>query len=253
MVAVGFFMAGGAYGQNAPGPQFDVASVKRGGDVFATKPDFLPGRIRWTTQLPYLIGYAYHLDFSRVSVPHSGSVYTVEATFDPSVTNDQVRFMRQSLLADRFKMRCHRVTTEREGYGLYVGKSGLRIKEAHPVEQHGSVPGSENYTSTGLTPDSHVFASAPLPGVTEITGRRASMAQLAQVLQRSTGMPVWDRTGLAGNYDFAFRFAGLGADVAADIPSLPTALKESCGLTMKKQKGPVESLVVDSIEGPTPN
>jgi uncharacterized protein (TIGR03435 family) len=99
-----FLVASAAYGQNSHRPSFEVASVKPGGDVFSTRPDHSLGRIRWTTQLAYLIGYAYRLDFSRVSGPHLGSVYAVEATFDPRTTEDQVRLMFQSLLADRFRM-----------------------------------------------------------------------------------------------------------------------------------------------------
>jgi uncharacterized protein (TIGR03435 family) len=75
------------------------------------------------------------------------------------------------------------------------------------------------------------------------------MAQLAEILQRLTGMPVWDRTGLSGDYYFAFRYAeGLSADLKTDAPSLAGALRENLGLKMEKQKGPVETLVIDYIE-----
>src|ERR1700722_18529329 len=94
-----------AYAQTTPQPRFEVASVKPGGDVFSTRPERLQGRIRWTTQLCYLIGYAYRLDFSRVTGQSCGAVYAIEATFDPSATDDQVRQMVQSLLTERFKLR----------------------------------------------------------------------------------------------------------------------------------------------------
>jgi uncharacterized protein (TIGR03435 family) len=80
------------------------------------------------------------------------------------------------------------------------------------------------------------------------------MAQLAATLERSTRMPVWDQTGLSGNYSFTFRYArDLGADSATGEPFLPTALRESLGLELKKQKGPLETLVVDSIAEPSEN
>jgi uncharacterized protein (TIGR03435 family) len=67
-------------------------------------------------------------------------------------------------------------------------------------------------------------------------------------------VPVWDRTGLSGNYDFAFRYAqGLSADRNTDAPSLATALRENLGLAMQKQTGPVEALVVGHIEEPSAN
>lgn len=254
MFAVSLLATTAAYGQNAPDLRFEVASIKPGGNVFSTKPARSPGRIRWTTQLAYLIGYAYRLDFSRVSGPHLGSVYTIEATFDPHATDDQVRLMIQSLLTDRFKMRSHRVTVEREGYGLYLGKGGLRIKEARAAGEHAGLTGADNDTSPALRADTYISATAPEPGVTAIKGRKASILQLAETLQRSIGVPIWDRTGLRGNYDFAFRYAqGLRADLETDAPALATALKETLGLTMRKETGALEALVVDSIEEPSAN
>jgi uncharacterized protein (TIGR03435 family) len=80
------------------------------------------------------------------------------------------------------------------------------------------------------------------------------MAQLAVNLQRATQMPVWDKTGLSGDYYFAFRFAPeISADQQADAPLLTTALQESLGLRLEKQKGPVETLEIDHIEVPTRN
>src|SRR5258708_37534042 len=76
-IAMGF-LAIATHGQNAPRPAFEVASIKSGGDVFSTRPDRAGGRIRWTTQVCYLIGYAYRLDFSRVSGPKCWSVYSIE-------------------------------------------------------------------------------------------------------------------------------------------------------------------------------
>jgi uncharacterized protein (TIGR03435 family) len=254
MFAVGLLAATAAYGQDAAHPRFEVASIKPGGNVFSTKPDRLPGRIRWTTQVVYLIGYAHRLDFSRVSGLHNGSVYTVEATFDPRATDDQVRLMLQSLLTDRFKMRSHRVTVEHDGYALYLGKADFRIKQAPAAGEHTGVSGSDNGASRALAAGSYIAATMPVAGVIAITGRKASVSQLAETLQRVVGVPVWDRTGLTGNYDFAFRYAqGLSADIKTDAPALATALKENLGLTMKKQKGPLEALVVDYIEEPSAN
>jgi uncharacterized protein (TIGR03435 family) len=80
------------------------------------------------------------------------------------------------------------------------------------------------------------------------------MSQLAETLQRSIDMPVWDRTGLSGNYYFAFRYTEfLSADLDTDAPSLATALQQNLGLKLEKQKGPVEALVIDYIEEPSEN
>jgi uncharacterized protein (TIGR03435 family) len=45
----------------------------------------------------------------------------------------------------------------------------------------------------------------------------------------------------------------LPVDPEADGPSLFTALKEQLGLELKSEKGPVEIVVVDSADPPSPN
>jgi len=247
-------IAGMAGAQSTPQPHFEVASVKGGGDAFSTRPDRSAGRIRWTTQLCYLIGYANHLDFSRVTGKNGGSVYSVEATFDPAATDDQVRLMVQALLAERFKMRAHRASREADGYALVVGKGGLKIKEANPGAAPPAMPEWIRDASPALKAESFIAANLQDGGVVGVTGRNVSMSQLAETLQRSMKVPVWDRTGLTGNYYFAFRYAlesGAGSD--ADAPAVATALQESLGLKLEKQKGPVETVVIDYIEEPSEN
>ena len=184
-----------------------------------------------------MIGYAYDLDPSNVSSTSRvfGSVYVVEATFAPGASTDQVRQMVQALLAERFKMRVRRVTTEVDGYVMRTGARGIKIKEASGDEA------------------STIFSTMAAQGVIAITGRRASMAELAQTLQRSLRTAVWDRTGITGRYDFAFRYADVNASPEVDVPSVATALGESLGLMLERQKGPLETLAVDHIEEPTPN
>jgi uncharacterized protein (TIGR03435 family) len=66
--------------------------------------------------------------------------------------------------------------------------------------------------------------------------------------------PVWNRTGLPGKYSFAFRFTqGVSQEAKVDAPLLATALEENLGLKLVKQRGSVETLIVDSIEEPAKN
>jgi uncharacterized protein (TIGR03435 family) len=220
-----------------PPPRFEVASVRLGGDAFSTRPQIAGSRFLWTTQVAYLIGYAYDLDPSRVSStsPVFKAVYVVEATFDPAASPDRIRQMVQTLLAERFKMRVHRVTTEVDGYVMRAGARGIKIKEASGDEA------------------STIFSTMPSQGVIEMTGRRASMAELAQELQRTLRTAVGDRTGITGRYDFAFRYADVNASPEVDLPWAGTALEDSLGLILDKQKGPFETVAVDHVEEPTPN
>jgi uncharacterized protein (TIGR03435 family) len=252
MFVLGILAGAAASGQSAPPPRFEVASVKKGGDAFSTRPERTAGRIRWTTQLCYLIGYAYQIDFSRVTGKPCGAIYSVEATFDPAATDDQVRLMVQSLLSDRFRLRTHRATAEADGYALTIGKSGLKIKEASATDEPPAMPDWVRDASPALRAETYISLTMPERGVIAVTGRRVSMSQLAVTLQRSAQMPVWDRTGLSGNYYFAFRYAPDNAD-SETAPQLATALQETLGLRLEKQKGPVESLVIDYVEEPSEN
>src|SRR5262249_25584005 len=158
--------------------------------------------------------------------------YSIEATFEPVATNEDVRAMIQSLLAERFKMRFHRTSVTTEGYALSPGRGKSKLEPAKPD-----------------APESYVSATTAEAGVVQLTGRNSSMTELAVTLQRVQKTPIWDRSGVAGSYDFAFRYAlDSSADVRTEAPSLVAALQESLGLTLKKEKGALETLVIDSIE-----
>jgi uncharacterized protein (TIGR03435 family) len=241
--------------QSPQQPQFEVVAVKLGGDAFSTKPQLSPGRFNWTTQIAYLIGYAYSLDQARIfGDVLGGDVYTVTAVFTPKATGGDVRAMLQSLLADRFHLRFHRLSKEADGYAITIAKGGIRMKESAAAEPSGA-GGSGSGAPSAPGNDSYLSTMSPSTGVLEITGRGVSVAELAERLGRNTGTPFWDQTGLAGRYDFTFRFAqqDLDADILPDVPLLSTALREDLGLALVKSRGPVETLVIDHIEPPAEN
>ena len=116
-------------------------------------------------------------------------------------------------------------------------------------------------------------------------GDAMNMARLADLLSMPLGRPVVDKTGLTGAYDIALEFspeglgmmragpgpmmmgpppgggpagAGPGTEAPRDAndsgPTIFTALQEQLGLKLESRKGPVELLVVDSVEKmPTEN
>jgi uncharacterized protein (TIGR03435 family) len=247
------FSTSTAYSQNPRQPHFEVASIRPGGDIFSTKPQFSPGRFVWTTQLSDLIGYAYGLDFARVSGPGLGAIYSINAVFDRNATDGELRLMLQSLLTDRFKMRFHQQVKEVDGFAVTIGKGGIKMKESATMSQ--TDPGdSGSGTSSPSIDEGYLSATMPSSGVTAIRAKEASLKQLAETLGRITGIPFWDQTGLQGKYDFAFRFSqDLNADPQTEVPSLSTALRESLGLTIQKRRGPVETLVIDHLDQPSEN
>jgi uncharacterized protein (TIGR03435 family) len=85
-------------------------------------------------------------------------------------------------------------------------------------------------------------------------------ASLASAFAGPAGRMVVDRTGLSGSWDFELTYAiegrgGPGGGDAApadpNAPSFFTAIQEQLGLKLEPTKGPVDVVVIDSIEKPT--
>jgi uncharacterized protein (TIGR03435 family) len=84
-----------------------------------------------------------------------------------------------------------------------------------------------------------------------VTGA-TTLPAFAGQLGRSVGRPVVDKTGIAGTYYMDVQWAG---DTSPDSPlsSLATALRDQFGLELKSEKAPMDVLVIDHVERPTPN
>ena len=238
---------------------FDVASVKPVDQPWLqVYPERSGGRIRWTTDLRYIVEYAYNLSVWRVSGPLPGSdhIYAFDLATSPSATDDQVRLMFQSLLADRFKMQVHRVTKEIEGYAITVARGGPKFTEAKTNDAPAPLPEWFRDLPAGDSAkmENKVVATLPQKGVVSITGRRATMLQFADSLQKVLRVAVLDQTGLTGKYYFAFQYAQEEHPDDVALPSLFTAIQKELGLKLEKHKGPVEMLVIDHIDKtPTEN
>jgi uncharacterized protein (TIGR03435 family) len=98
----------------------------------------------------------------------------------------------------------------------------------------------------------------------------STMTNLASALSQSRLIPgagrlVFDRTGLTGTFDIDLQWtpdtalttstqgAASTPSVDGSAPSLFSALEEQLGLKLVSMKGPVEVLIIDHVEQPTPN
>ena len=75
------------------------------------------------------------------------------------------------------------------------------------------------------------------------------MSRLAQRLATTAQRPVLDQTGLPGDFDFILEFD----DGGVSRPTLFTALQEQLGLRLQASRAPIDALVIDSAERPTPD
>jgi uncharacterized protein (TIGR03435 family) len=99
-----------------------------------------------------------------------------------------------------------------------------------------------------------------------IAGTKVPLALLVEMFANApvTGVdrPVLDRTGLSGTLDVDFEFAptippgampppGFTPDETG--PTFTEALQDHLGLKLQPQTGPVDVLVIDHVEQPSPN
>jgi|SRR5215471_1790512 len=233
---------------------FDVATIKESTSleqdgVFRQQP----GRFTVTNlSLRSIIRYAFRLrEYQVVQVPSwADTRYSINATFaNAAADNEQVRTMMQSLLADRFALRSHRESRTLRKYALTKARAdgAFGPKLARSDVDCGKRPVAPQTCA--------MFETA-----WSIRGFTRTIPQLVQLLDEIVGSPVQDRTGLTGTFNFDLQW-GKPGDVPIDpsqqtvesLASLFTALQEQLGLKLESERGPVDVLVVDHVEKPTPD
>jgi uncharacterized protein (TIGR03435 family) len=250
------------------------------GDVYSPNGGLFRG-----TNLPLatVIAFAHKLDvtdFLRSQLPKWAAVYRVDITARAvgNPTKDQMRLMMQSLLADRFKLAIHFETRQVPVFGLLLdnpGKMGPHLR-LHPDDSscstaYAPVPLSQVPPSAILgggfpaTCGSIAIMPPSVPGRIHIGARNVTMGFFAKALPtmpNGLDRPVLDRSGLEGTVDLTFewmpeRHGPLppGSNVPREEtgPTFLEALKEQLGLKLESRTGPVDVLVVDHLEEPSPN
>ena len=221
---------------------FDVATVKLdecgGQKSNRASADQL---ISTDQTLKQLVVLAYSVQPYQVSGPAwmESVCFDITAKYPPGTKFSDRWLMLRSLLEDRFKLTVHHESREMPGYALIVAKGGFKLKPSDPGEP-----------STSGGDQGHVWT---------FRARKIEMSTLAYELADSLGDVVVDRTGLQGVYDFQLRWASDDMSSPADsdansAPSIFTALQDTLGLTLQRQKVPVDVIVVDHVERvPTEN
>jgi uncharacterized protein (TIGR03435 family) len=196
--------------------------------------------------------------------------YIIEAKAEAPATLAELRRMLQTLLADRFKLKLHRETRQLPVYALTRGKNELKFAPA-PGDRDcaGQVRRDHQFElgASSLSGQCHGF----VPENGALTGRSVDMSDFAEMLGIWAGRVVIDKTGIAGLFDIKMpQMTSANVQVAAPprqsgpgqaaeprilADPLPTvfAAVEQIGLKLESTRGPVEVLVIDSIEKPSEN
>ncbi|HEV2135838.1 MAG TPA: TIGR03435 family protein [Terracidiphilus sp.] len=153
---------------------------------------------------------------------------------DARQSYEEKRMMLRKLLATRFGLKIHRETKDLPIYELTVAKGGSKLAAAATSDKGSSWSwGNGRFDGTDVGADALAYS---LSSVEEI------------------GRLVVDKTGLKGKYDIKLNWTPEGNKETLDSgPSIFTALEEQLGLKLISAKGPVETIVVDHVERPTPN
>lgn len=181
--------------------------------------------------------------------------------------------MMVPVLESRFGMKFHHETKTVRVYTLVDAKGGPKLHPSQSTKEQLKM-GRQMMTVTtkGMT----------------LHGDGVPMSLFVRMISGQLGSTVVDKTGLTGKYDFDLTFAPLngfggmpgpmgpgggpssrGAEAMAPSaaspsekdtsstdeppPSLPTALQEQLGLKLKMQKIPMDVIVIDQIQQPTPD
>ena len=221
-------------------------------------------------RLSSYIGFAYKLTPSqqqlvRPQLPKwaTAESFDIEAKAQGNPSKDQMRLMMQSVLADRFKLAVHFETRQMPMFALVLEKPG---KTGPQLKPHIDDPPCAGFTSPRVeddgwnTPCGGLGASS-ISGRMRMGSRNLTMGQIADFLPviGTLDRPVLDRTGLTGSFDLRIEFTpelnGAPPNFQPD-PSGPTfleALQEQLGLKLVQQTGPVDVLIIDHVEEPSPN
>jgi uncharacterized protein (TIGR03435 family) len=162
--------------------------------------------------------------------------FDIKATAGRPVTPTDVAQMEQALLADRFSLSVRRETRELPVWALVMARGDRRLGPSLRVCQGDCTPRGPLTFGQTISWTAH--------GIT--------IADMALTLASFVRGPVVDRTGLSGPFDFDMKWTDKTGDTG-DAVTLVTALQEQLGLKLESSRGPVDVLVIEHIERPTPD
>jgi uncharacterized protein (TIGR03435 family) len=282
-VLIGARLRAQALSATAPLPSFEVASVKPNTSDDRRIQIGAPGPNRMVvTNAPLreLIRLAYQVQpFQLEGGPGwiDAQRFDINATLPESSVPaplEQRWLMMRQLLAERFKLMVHTEMRDAPIYELVLARSDGRLGDKLRISGPDCAPLSfpAGRTMPAAPPPPPGAANRPpagpacptMIGPGFITTRRTTLTQLSRTLGNIVRRTVVDKTGLTDSYDADVEYSpefrpvtppGFPAppDVPSDGPSIFTALQEQLGLKLESARGPVEMIVIDSVDALIPD
>jgi uncharacterized protein (TIGR03435 family) len=261
--------------------KFAVASVKQNRSAELMMNMDMPGTRRFVaTNIPLrnLIRFAYDVDETRLT---GGPDWIRTERFDVNATADEdlpnwtpagpppvVLSMLRTLLADRFKLTTHNETRDLPVYALVKARSDGRLGPRASVST--SDCDAMLAGRSGPQPPPSKPEEPPRCGMRIGPGQMllgsVPMSQFAFVLGPFARRLVIDRTELTGKYNLQLSWTPQGMPLGGpppDGPPLPpidpdgaslfVSIQEQLGLKLEPSRAPIEVVVIDQVERPTPD
>jgi uncharacterized protein (TIGR03435 family) len=259
-----------------PRPSFDVASVKpnptgnRGGAIqpgrFAQSAVTVRQLVRMAYGTNQIVGGPGWIDSELFDVEGRGSFDLGGYLPGRDGSPPQVYLMLQQLLQHRFKLVVHRATQERPVYALVTSRRDQQLgpkltRSTFDCEAMLAATVQSGRLPAPLSQGMPRCAVGGAPG--HLIADSIDLTRLADFLSTSTDRAVINRTELAGRFNVELQWTPdalgpppsppAGAATTDTPPALVTALQEQLGLKLDAVTAPIEVLVIDSADRPTPN
>jgi uncharacterized protein (TIGR03435 family) len=240
-------------------PAFEAASVKpnTSGDVRVRGGT--RGRMYTAVNMPLrrIVSAAFEVQLEGFRLvgdqPLLSDRFDITATFSENATARDVPAMLRALLADRFKLVAHTETREAPIFALVLarrdGRTGPGLRQAAL-----DCVAAETAGRVIPPPEPGQPATCESEINDRIKGRGQPLSALARMLTVFVQRRVVDHTGLSGGFDFDLQFEAAASGPTVDAATnVITALQEQLGLRLDSARAPVEFVVIDRIEPPTPD
>ena len=245
-------------------PAFEVVSVERSGP----NAEMIPGRFsaggRWRIQsapLSLILRAVYGVPRERlIGGPQwiDTERFTVNFKAEGDPTREQMIVMLKSMLADRFNLKVHSEYREFDVYALVLARKGQLGPGLRPASVQCAITIDEAVPTRRQAPRRECgLWIAVINGLNQVRGSNITIDTLLD----ATGVgdhftaPVVDRTGLLGKYDIDLDYAPDIIDPASSARGLPlvAAIEVQLGLRFERRKEMLATVVIDSVEMPTPD
>lgn len=224
-----------------------------------------------------LIAYAFDVrDFQIEGGPPwlTSDYFEVNAIAGADASQDDVRRMLRTLLAERFGLRTRIETRQAPVHVLILARSdgrwGPGLKRTTPEcerqlaeRKAGKISSPPAFNPDAPVPVCGVTAGVRSPnGASKLLLGGMELTALVRSISSELSAPVIDRTGLSGLFDITLEFMtarsiagrapGLDANSTDPLPlPIDAALPAQLGLRLEKEIGPLPVVLVDAATPPT--